>query len=134
MVRFDRLCSLWLWALLALSMLPALARGEARAFVDRSEIQLGETVTLNIESDQGGAGEPDLSALGDDVRVVGSSSSTQISLINGQQSRRTLWGVVLEPLSEGVLGIPAIDIRGKHEPAQVVPLPFYTRPTRQRGS
>jgi hypothetical protein len=120
MARFDRPCSLWLWALLALSLLPALARGEARAFVDRSEIQLGETVTLNIESDQGGAGEPDLSALGDDVRVVGSSSSTQISLINGQQSRRTLWGVVLEPLSEGVLGIPAIEIRGETtQPLQV---------------
>lgn len=120
MARFDRPCSLWLWALLALSMLPVLARGEARAFVDRNEIQLGETVTLNIESDQGGAGEPDLSALGDDVRVVGSSSSTQISLINGQQSRRTLWGVVLEPLSEGVLGIPAIEIRGERtQPLQV---------------
>jgi hypothetical protein len=110
----------WLLGLLLSLLLPAAAQAAARAFLDRNEIQLGETVTLNIESDQPGAGEPDLSALGSAVRVVGSSSSTQISLINGQQSRRTLWGVVLEPLEVGVLGIPAIEIRGERtEPLEV---------------
>lgn len=88
-----------------------------RAFLDREQIVLGETVTLNIETDQLGAGEPDLSALGDDLRVVGSSSSTELSLINGRQSSRTLWGVVLEPQQAGLISIPALEVRGQRTQA-----------------
>jgi hypothetical protein len=118
------LCALLLSLLSTLSM----AQG-TRAFLDREEIVLGESVTLNIETDQPGGGEPDLSALGSDVRVLGSSSSTQISVVNGQQSMRTLWGVVLEPLSAGVIGIPALEVRGQRtEPLRLSVLPASARP------
>lgn len=101
------------WALVALSLFSGQVVAAARAFLDRDSIGLGETVTLNIEVDGIGSGEPDLSALGNNFRVLGSSSNTQVSLVNGQQSARTLWGVVLEPLQEGVLGIPALSVRGE---------------------
>lgn len=122
---FPRLfCGLLLILLSPLSM----AQG-TRAFLDREEIVLGESVTLNIETDQPGGGEPDLSALGSDVRVLGSSSSTQISVVNGQQSMRTLWGVVLEPLSAGVIGLPALEVRGQRtEPLRLSVLPASARP------
>jgi hypothetical protein len=111
----------------------ATAQGGTRAFLDRDQIVLGETVTLNIETDRLGVGEPDLSGLGADVRVLGSSSSTQISLVNGQQSSRTLWGVSLEPLQVGVIGIPAIEIRGETTaPLQLTVLPA-TRATQNAG-
>lgn len=111
----------------------ASAQGGTRAFLDRDQIVLGETVTLNIETDRLGVGEPDLSVLGADVRVLGSSSSTQISLVNGQQSSRTLWGVSLEPLQVGVIGIPAIEIRGETTaPLQLTVLPA-TRATQNAG-
>ncbi len=104
----------WLaWALLALSLFSGQVAAAARAFLDRDSIALGETVTLNIEVDGIGSGEPDLSALANNFRVLGSSSNTQVSLVNGQQSARTLWGVILEPLQEGVLGIPALSVRGQ---------------------
>ncbi len=117
-------------SLLLLLYLPALASAQGtRAFLDREQIVLGESVTLNIESDQPGSGEPDLSALGNDVRVLGSSSSTQISVINGRQSMRTLWGVVLEPLSAGVIGIPALEVRGQRtEPLRLSVLPAAAQP------
>ena len=115
---------------LLLSLLSPLSMAQGtRAFLDREEIVLGESVTLNIETDQPGGGEPDLSALGSDVRVLGSSSSTQISVVNGQQSMRTLWGVVLEPLSAGVIGIPALEVRGQRtEPLRLSVLPASARP------
>lgn len=117
-------------SLLFLLYLPVLASAQGtRAFLDREQIVLGESVTLNIESDQPGSGEPDLSALGNDVRVLGSSSSTQISVINGRQSMRTLWGVVLEPLSAGVIGIPALEVRGQRtEPLRLSVLPAAAQP------
>lgn len=115
---------------LLLIALPALGAAQGtRAFLDREQIVLGESVTLNIETDQAGSGEPDLSALGADVRVLGSSSSTQISLVNGRQSMRTLWGVVLEPLTAGVIGIPALEVRGQRtEPLRLSVLPAAARP------
>jgi hypothetical protein len=115
---------------LLLSLLSPLSMAQGtRAFLDREEIVLGESVTLNIETDQPGGGEPDLSSLGSDVRVLGSSSSTQISVVNGQQSMRTLWGVVLEPLSAGVIGIPALEVRGQRtEPLRLSVLPASARP------
>ncbi len=114
--------------LLILLSTPSMAQG-TRAFLDREEIVLGESVTLNIETDQPGGGEPDLSALGSDVRVLGSSSSTQISVVNGQQSMRTLWGVVLEPVAAGVIGIPALEVRGQRtEPLRLSVLPASARP------
>ncbi|ODU44580.1 BatD family protein [uncultured Aquimonas sp.] len=116
--------------LLAALLLPLVAAAQGtRAFLDREQVVLGESVTLNIETDQPGSGEPDLSTLGSDVRVLGSSSSTQISLVNGRQSMRTLWGVVLEPLSAGVLGIPALEVRGQRtEPLRLTVLPAAAQP------
>lgn len=118
------------FGLLLLLCVPTLAFAQGtRAFLDREQIVLGESVTLNIETDQPGSGEPDLSALGNDVRVLGSSSSTQVSIVNGRQSMRTLWGVVLEPLSEGVIGIPALEVRGQRtEPLRLSVLPAAAQP------
>lgn len=115
---------------LLLIALPTLGAAQGtRAFLDREQIVLGESVTLNIETDQAGSGEPDLSTLGADVRVLGSSSSTQISVVNGRQSMRTLWGVVLEPLSAGVIGIPALEVRGQRtEPLRLSVLPAAAQP------
>lgn len=113
-----------------LLLMPVLVNAQGtRAFLDRDQIALGESVTLNIETDQPGSGEPDLSVLGNDVRVLGNSSSTQISLVNGRQSMRTLWGVVLEPLSAGVIGIPALEVRGQRtEPLRLTVLPAASLP------
>ncbi|MCG6117640.1 MAG: BatD family protein [Aquimonas sp.] len=104
---------------------PALANEPpVRAFLDRDSIRLGETVTLNIESSQIGGAEPDLGPLASSFRVLGSSSSTQVSIVNGQRRSQTLWGVLLEPLEEGVIGIPPLEVHGgRTEPLRLTVLP-----------
>lgn len=95
-------------ALLCL-LLPLLASAAPRAWLDRDSMRMGETVTLNVETDVRGA-EPDFAALGANFRRLGTSSQSQISIVNGRQSAKMLWAVALEPLQEGVIGIPALQV------------------------
>lgn len=96
-----------LWLVL---LLPWLAQAAPRAWLDRDRVQFGESVTLNVETDARGGREPDFSVLDVNFRRLGTSSSTQLSIVNGQQTARTIWAVALEPLQEGVIGIPALDV------------------------
>lgn len=115
---------------LALLTLPCADAGAAvRAWFDRDTVVLGETVTLNVEADGVAALEPDLAPLAGKFKVVGSSSSSQLSLVNGQQSARTLWAVALEPQIEGVIGVPALAVGGE----RTAPLTLTVLPA-PRGS
>jgi hypothetical protein len=109
---------------LLLGLLCTGAGAEVRAWFDRDTVVLGETVTLNVEADGVAQLQPDLSSLAGKFKVVGSSSSSQLSLVNGQQSARTLWAVALEPLVEGVLGVPALSVGGE----QTAPLTLTVLP------
>lgn len=104
-----------LWCLLAAAAVAS--EPPVRAFLDRDSIRLGETVTLNIESTRIGGAEPDLAPLASSFRVLGSSSSTQVSIANGQRRSQTLWGVLLEPLEEGLISIPPIEVHGSRTEA-----------------
>ena len=110
---------------LALALLPLLAAAAPRAWLDRDSLRLGETITLNVETDARGAGEPDFSVLDADFRRLGTSSSTQLSIVNGRQSARTLWAVALEPRAEGSFTIPAFTIGAEStQPITVTVLPM----------
>lgn len=100
-----------------------------RAWLDRSEIAFGETVTLNIEVQGAGAAAPDFSALDRDFERRGSSSSSQISLVNGQRSAVTLFAVSLQPRREGDVEIPSIKVGADTTPPlalRVGPSPIDT--------
>lgn len=116
----------WLLAL-ALMLLATGAHATVRAWLDRTSISMGETVTLNVEAD--GATEPDFSALETDFRIAGRSSSTQMQIINGAVARTNLWAVALEPLREGVIGIAPLAVGQGH----TEPLSLTVTPT-ARGS
>jgi len=79
-----------------------------RAWLDRDTMQLGETVTLNVEAQDGSAAQPDFSALKQDFNLLGTQSSQQISIVNGSSASKTLWAVGLEPKHEGRITIPAL--------------------------
>lgn len=97
-----------MWVLLAL--FPALLLAAPRAFLDRDSIRLGETVTLNVETDARNAVEPDFSVLDKDFRRLGTSSQTSLSIVAGRRVARTLWAVALEPRGEGRFEIPAFTL------------------------
>jgi hypothetical protein len=101
-----------LFALLALLLAtaPVRAAEELRAWLDRDTLQLGETVTLNVEAASTNAGQPDFSALKQDFNLLGTQSSQQISIVNGARSAKTLWAVGLEPRHAGSITIAPIAV------------------------
>src|SRR5690606_12529416 len=112
----------WLtWLLCALLAGASLAaHAQTRAWIDRDSVALGETLTLNVETDDSGAGAPDWSPLDGDFIVSGNSSSRQVEIVNGKRSARLLFGVALQPPREGLLTIPALQVgKQRTQPIQL---------------
>ncbi len=88
---------------------------EVRAWLDRNTMQLGETVTLNVEVANGSNdAKPDFSALESDFNLSGTQSSSSINIVNGQSSSKLLWAVALEPKHAGTLTIPALAVAAQN--------------------
>src|SRR5688500_19125252 len=83
--------------LLLLLCLPAFAQAQTRAWLDRDRVALGETATLNIETDQAGVSPPDYSALEPDFVISGHTSRQSFELRNGVSRSRMLFAVALQP-------------------------------------
>lgn len=101
---------LWLVACLV----PLASRAaDVQATLDRTRVELGETVTLNLRTTGGGLVQvPDLSSLGRDFAVLGTSSNTSVSIVNGNRSAQVVVGVALRPLHVGTLQIPPLSFAG----------------------
>ncbi|HVI58700.1 MAG TPA: BatD family protein [Luteimonas sp.] len=102
----------WLASLscLLLAFAAFAAQAQARAWIDRDHVALGETLTLNVETHDAGAGAPDWSPLRKDFIVSGNSSSRQVEIANGRTSARMLYAVALQPRREGLLTVPALKV------------------------
>jgi hypothetical protein len=103
---------LFVWALItAFVAMPSYADAPtARAWLDRDTMHLGETVTLNVETQGDAGGQPDFSALSQDFTQLGTQSSQQVSIVNGASTAKTLWAVGLEPKRAGRITIPALSL------------------------
>jgi len=105
-------CALGVLLALVIATTPAVAAGapSVRAWLDRDSMQLGETVTLNVEAQDGSNVQPDFSALKQDFNLLGTQSSQQISIVNGASASKTLWAVGLEPKHEGRITIAPLTV------------------------
>ncbi len=106
----------WLPSLLVvlLTFTAGMSEAAVRATLDRDTVYMGDTFTLTIESDNRQSDQqPDLSPLGKDFEVLGTSTSTQVSIFNGQRADKTLWQVQLQPRHPGQLRIPPITVGGQ---------------------
>ena len=83
------------------------------ASLDRTTIGAGETVTLNIEVADDADPSPDLAPLMQDFVVLGTSTSHNLSIINGRREAHTVLGVALRPRREGRLTVPSLVIGGQ---------------------
>ena len=92
----------------------ASAQAQTRAWVDRDQVALGDTLTLNIETDQATASAPDYSALVPDFVVSGNTSSRQVEIVNGKTRVRVLFAVALQPRREGLTTIPSLQVGNAH--------------------
>lgn len=102
------------WLLWFCLLLPwTVMASTVQATLDRNDVHLGETVTLNLRiSDAITASTPDLSALDHDFEVLGTSTSSSLSVINGKQSAELIIGVALRPKHQGDLQIPSLTVAG----------------------
>jgi hypothetical protein len=107
---------LWRWrvllALLALApvLLAARPEGAPTAALDRQQVRLGETVTLQVTVEGQNPASPDFSVLEADFELLGRSTSSQLSLAGGQSVARTTWTIELEPRRAGILRIPPLAV------------------------
>jgi hypothetical protein len=124
----------WCWLLGVLLFACHDVRAEVRAWLDRDTAALGETVTLNVEVDGVLASAPELAPLAANFRVGATSSSAQMSVVNGRTLAKTLWAVVLEPREAGVLGVPALVVGNERTtPLSLTVLPAPSGSTTQAG-
>ncbi|VXB95333.1 conserved exported hypothetical protein [Luteimonas sp. 9C] len=113
----------WVVVMLVLSGLVGVAHAQTRAWLDRDRIALGETTTLNVETD--GAGDtPDWAPLARDFDVSGHTSRREVEITGGRRVTRSLYGVALRPRREGVLTVPALQVGG----ARTAPLSLSVAP------
>lgn len=99
------------WIVLLLLLAPLAQAASLHAFLDRNHVSMGDTVTLNIQSD-GTIGQPDLSPLQQDFKVLGTSRSRNLQLVNGKATSTSQLGIALKPLHAGKLTIPALSVGG----------------------
>jgi hypothetical protein len=99
------------WIVLLVLFVPLAQAASVHAFLDRNHISLGDTVTLNIQSNDS-VGTPDLSPLQKNFEVLGTSRSSSMQIVNGKGTSTTRLGIALKPKHAGALTIPALDVGG----------------------
>ena len=110
---------------LSLCVLLVLASGPARASglsaeLDRTRIGADETLSLHLVADGDLKGEPDFSPLEKDFDILGQSTGTSMSIVNGTVSHTQEWTLALAPRRTGRLTVPAIRLGGaQSQPIQV---------------
>lgn len=97
----------WLCLLLALAALPAFA--QTRAWLDRAEITYGETVALNIATDQAVA-QIDYAPLRAQFELGGQSVRRSFELANGRSRTVSVFSVGLRPRAPGLASIPPLRV------------------------
>lgn len=98
---------LWLLGLLLLSSSTLLA-ATIVVTADRNQVGLNETFQLVFTVSGGQTGEPDFSPLNKDFQLLGTSSSSQISMINGDTTQSKKYTLRVAPKRAGELVIPPI--------------------------
>ena len=92
----------------------SIANAEFKAKIDRSSINVNETLKLELILDkQVFSGEPDTAVLAKDFEILGNNRQQSFSSINGQTKSSTTWTLTLRPKLSGKLKIPSISFRGE---------------------
>jgi len=94
------------------------AAGTLTASVDRKQITENDSFRLFLRYDeQVGFGQPDLTVLKKDFRVINQQRANQFRSMNGKTVSFTEWTLMLSPLRTGTLIIPSVEFDGQHSQA-----------------
>ncbi len=105
----------WFPALLAFLVLvvpPALADG-LTVTPDRTRLRANETLSLRVEAEGAFSGTPDFQLLHKDFEVLGQSSGTSMSIVNGSVTSTRQWTLELAPRRTGRLEVPPLSLGGQ---------------------
>ena len=78
--------------------------------VDRADIELNESFTLEVISDENIDAQPDISVLEADFYIGQGSQLSNTTIVNGQIRRSKTWTYVLMPKRAGEITIPSISV------------------------
>lgn len=96
--------------LIALLISSHTAWAAVKAFLNQTTFYEGDPITLTIETDNKTNAQPDFTPLQRNFDLLGTSTSSQINIINGRSSFKKSWIIELQPKIKGKLEIPAITI------------------------
>jgi hypothetical protein len=98
--------------LLGAMALPALGQSPVTAEVDRNFLSTDDALvlTVTIDTSAGDAARPTLPTM-NDFQILGSSSGTQITVVNGDMTVMETYSYSLQPLREGALVIDSITVQ-----------------------
>jgi hypothetical protein len=82
---------------------------QVEASVDHANLALGQSLTLTIVLPDSGD-KPDLNPLNANFEIYGTSSSSQMSIVNGKTSSQSSYQVTLMPKNPGKQVIPALKV------------------------
>lgn len=106
----------YLLAVLYLLLISTAVQGQDNlsAFVDRTDVSVNDVLTLTIRvGSTHGSSRPALDGLEEDFELLGTSTSSSFSNINGNVQSWTEYRVSLKPKSTGTLTIPTFRIAGE---------------------
>ena len=96
--------------------LPALGQSPVTAEVDRNFLSTDDALilTVTVDTGAGDAARPELPVM-NDFQILGSSSGTQISIVNGDMTVMETYNYSLRPLRAGslVIGPIMVQINGQ---------------------
>ncbi len=103
--------------LLLLGALRVSQAADVEAWLDRNRIAEGDTVHLTLEAQGQVSARPDTAPLEHDFDILGMSTGSRISIVNGKSEARSSWTLALSPKRSGKLRIPALSVAGATSPA-----------------
>jgi len=119
-------------SLIAISILLLSAQALAAVVtrVDRTDIELNESFTLEVVTDANIDLQPDISALDPYFYVGQGSQLSNTTIVNGQINRSKTWTYVLMPKIDGQITIPPISVGSEQSEPLVITVsePSYAPP------
>jgi len=120
--------SVWIVTLAMLSGTQSFAAVQTR--VDRTDIELNESFTLEVVTDANIDMQPDISVLEADFYIGQGSQLSNTTIVNGQIRRSKTWTYVLMPRRPGQITIPPVSVGTEHSEPLVITVsePSYAPP------
>jgi len=111
--------ALWLMLIAVLANVN-LAMADVSARLDRSHVELGESISLIVDISDAAGGQTDLSPLDESFDVAGRQKRSSMQIINGDMQRSTQLVIGLVAKREGELRVPPLLIEGETTEAMTI--------------